>query len=566
MTWRRNPVDFAIPSLPLVGLAGLAVLSFALQFLSICISLDIVVHLLVVVGCLVFAITNFEFVRQAGRHYVQQLLAISRLTFLLLFLTFIIVLIRATDPPASYDSGLYHIQAIKWIEHYPAIPGLGNLHGRFGFDSLWFVVTAFFGPSSVGLASSYTLNGFVFLLVVTWFLGAFEGRGSPHTNLTRKARVLFFSILGLDVIGNFYPVLSSPSTDQTPMLLIPIILILFPVSEEKQDEVDSQKPGLNFWLILIFSVFSVLIKLSTAPILLAPLFLLVRYYRRDYRRILGAGLVFVCAFGPFVMRNIIISGYPVYPIPGLDLFNFDWKIPQSLVMNEKNWIESWARIPGRDQAEVLKLSFSNWFPTWWANQSSLNVSLLVGLLGLTVANLGYFIYAWRKKTAILNLYLKFGFFYALLYLASVYWFLSAPDFRFGYGFLLSLLVLLLLPFLKSIPGQFFKIKVKKSILVAGICWQFLVLCQVFVSKPIQDVLVLPYPVPVVSLKTNSVQGITIYSPVSGDQCWDSPLPCSPYLNAGLGLRGSDLKSGFTYNCQAPNCFTNPGLKLRPLKE
>lgn len=306
--------------------------------------------------------------------------------------------------------------------------------------------------------------------------------------------------------------------------------------------------------------FSVLIKLSTGPILLVPLYLLVRYYRRNLRRILGTGLVIICTFSPFITRNIILSGYLIYPVPGLDLFNFDWKIPQSMVINEKNWIESWARIPGRDQAEVLKLSFFEWFPAWWANQSSLNVSLLLGLLGLTMANLGYFIYAFQKKTAILSLYLKFGGSYALLYLATVYWFLSAPDFRFGYGFLVSLLVLLLLPFLKSFPGQFFKLKVKKPILVVGICWQILVFCQVFVFRPIQDILVMPYPATVVSLKTNKVLDITIYSPVSGDQCWDSPLPCSPYLNLGLGLRGSDLKSGFTYNCQPPNCFTKPAFR------
>lgn len=565
LTWRNNSADFITPSLPLAGLAGLAVLSFVLQFLSVFISLGIIAHLIIIGGCLIFVVTHLGFVRRAGSHYARQLSAVSRPTFLLFFLTFLIVLIRATDPPASYDSGLYHIQAIKWIEQYPAVPGLGNLHGRFAFDSLWFVVSAFFGPSSIGLTSSYTLNGFVFLLAATWFLGVFAEAGNEKSSFARRARGIFFWLLGLDIIGNFYPLISSPSTDQPAMLLIPVILGLALESEENQDEVGGEKTGLKFWWILLLSIFSVLIKLSTAPILLVPFYLLVRYYRRDFKRIVGSGLIMACTFVPFMVRNIILSGYPVYPVPGLDLFNFDWKIPQSLVINEKNWIESWAKIPGRDQAEVLKLSLLEWFPTWWSSQSILNLGLLGGLVILTVVNLGYFIYVFRKKTAILSFYLKFGIIYGLLYLASVYWFLSAPDFRFGYGFLLSLLVLLLLPLLVLVPGRIFKIKVKKSILVAGICWQIVVLFGVFVSRPIQDVLVMPYTVPVVSLKTSTVRDITIYSPASGDQCFDSPLPCTPILNPGLGLRGSDLESGFTYHCQPSNCFSTL-VTLGPVRE
>jgi len=35
-----------------------------------------------------------------------------------------------SNPPAplSYDTGLYHAQNIRWIETYPLVPGLGNLH------------------------------------------------------------------------------------------------------------------------------------------------------------------------------------------------------------------------------------------------------------------------------------------------------------------------------------------------------------------------------------------------------------------------------------------------------
>src|SRR5688500_16524798 len=45
----------------------------------------------------------------------------------------------AAGPPLVYDTGFYHAQAVRWINEYPAVPGLANLHGRLAFNSSWFV-------------------------------------------------------------------------------------------------------------------------------------------------------------------------------------------------------------------------------------------------------------------------------------------------------------------------------------------------------------------------------------------------------------------------------------------
>ena len=42
-----------------------------------------------------------------------------------------------------YDTGLYHAQAIRWIEEYGVVPGLANLHSRFGYNSASFALSAF---------------------------------------------------------------------------------------------------------------------------------------------------------------------------------------------------------------------------------------------------------------------------------------------------------------------------------------------------------------------------------------------------------------------------------------
>jgi len=42
-------------------------------------------------------------------------------------------------------------------------------------------------------------------------------------------------------------------------------------------------------------------------------------------------------------------------------------------------------------------------------------------------------------------------------------------------------------------------------------------------------------------------GLILQVPVEGDECWDAPLPCTPYPNPELQLRqDNDLGSGFMF--------------------
>ncbi len=41
---------------------------------------------------------------------------------------------RSMMTPTNYDSGLYHLSTIRWINSFPIVPGLGNLNGRLAFN------------------------------------------------------------------------------------------------------------------------------------------------------------------------------------------------------------------------------------------------------------------------------------------------------------------------------------------------------------------------------------------------------------------------------------------------
>ena len=56
----------------------------------------------------------------------------------------ITVVVYSTLLPKTFDSYLYHINAIIWNEKFSVIPGLANLHDRYGFNSASFIFNASF--------------------------------------------------------------------------------------------------------------------------------------------------------------------------------------------------------------------------------------------------------------------------------------------------------------------------------------------------------------------------------------------------------------------------------------
>jgi hypothetical protein len=59
--------------------------------------------------------------------------------------------------------------------------------------------------------------------------------------------------------------------------------------------------------------------------------------------------------------------------------------------------------------------------------------------------------------------------------------------------------------------------------------------------------------PSIALHTVNIHGQSISFPVSGDQCWDSPLPCAPFPGFGTRLRGDSLQDGFYLIPEAQFC-------------
>ena len=74
------------------------------------------------------------------------------------------ILVMNAGPTIMDDTDSYHIQMIKWARDYGSVPGIANLHLRYGFNSSWFISVALLSPAIKGVNSYLVFKWHAFCL------------------------------------------------------------------------------------------------------------------------------------------------------------------------------------------------------------------------------------------------------------------------------------------------------------------------------------------------------------------------------------------------------------------
>lgn len=438
----------------------------------------------------------------------------------------------AMDKPTLYDAGLYYLQALRWTAEHPAIPGLANLHGRFGFDPNIFTFVAATSLQPLFSRPVYAI-GLVLGLAVLFSLvrriaTAFtEGRG--------------WSALGYMVLlysaGLFlFPRLSSPAPDVAVFALV--LHILLRCLEVRAD--DRRTHG----LLVVLGVYAATVKLSGAPVVLAPAALWLRAtWGKGLRPLwpLLAGCLVVA--GPWVARNVILTGWVAYPVPFLDVFTIDWKVPVEKVIAERDRTTAWARRPGPDTLMAMREPLAVWGARWLRAQAVLDIMLIAlaftGTLAIMVLG------ALRRVPA------RVAWVAVATLGGLLLWGWGAPDPRFGLAFITlgAMLPLLLLP-----RGG--RVAAALSIaVVVGLAYGMFVRQNYRVLLALQGLRADPLVPPPMPVRTPDGRDVHFTSflidgtlpcavPALGDRCFDTALPCCPQPDTTIHLRGTTLAEGF----------------------
>ena len=439
-----------------------------------------------------------------------------------LALALIFALAMTLRQVSNPDTNLYHAQTIRWIESFPAIPGLANLHGRFGFNSAWFVLNSVYGFAFFGGRSFHVLNGLVFLVFTASVLARWQKTSVPVAILGFGSIVAGVQYLGSD--------LSSPGTDSPAALLAWSIMWLVLTTQRKFNNLD--------WFILaILSIFAITIKMSSALLiitfLIALFVLLINNQLAAVGKVLGLALLVGL---PVLIRNVITTGYLVYPIPAVDLLNVWWKVPLERVIEEQNGILVWGRLPGETISDAIRLPLVEWLPRWFNN-------LTVARKAIVLAGVGSPIFAIPLQ--IMNRKITSAGFLALFWGGSLFWLLSSPDLRFGYSMLIPSIILSSEPMLGILfnkIGQFSDLtKTKSSIAVLYFC-----VC-IYTTNALPHILNNPVSQPdydQVKVESCQIGNASIFCAKSYGSCSYHAFPCIPHQRTWVKMAGNDYTNGF----------------------
>jgi len=457
-----------------------------------------------------------------------------------------------------FDSLFYHQQNIRWNEEYAIVPGLGNLDHRFGFNSNYLLLSAVFSFRFLFGETVYSLHVLVLVYVLCWVIKEIIISGYEI-----KRIVLLFCITGYIFIFGY--TLTASSTDLIPNVIAFYLiakLLLYP---------DILK---NKLLLLFFVPISLItFKLSMAPVCLVSLYVLICLVKaKDFRAmsLLVAISSLIVIF--WIVRNVIITGYLVFPLYEIDLFSFDWKVPKYIAIEEKDFIYScgirslgdmlWRLSHWQSELQPIK----DWF-TYLVFIGSILISPLIVLYSL-----------FKKKYLNKTVYFVF----IILVMILLFWYAGGPDPRFIGGILFVVIYYVLFMLLSSRSERHLH-KTGITIIIAFAClmgyWAitrtdyftlvFNIRMTKEYSRPMSDALIKQYPYKE-TLKSAGYfideftpyhfdNGAIIYISKSPDipngrfVCFEDPFPCTvlktdeetKYQDINdIETRGATLQDGF----------------------
>lgn len=363
------------------------------------------------------------------------------------------------------DTDAYHAQAIRWCEEYRAIKGLGNLSRNLAYNSAFFPLTALFGLKPLFHQSMHTIQGLFALLVLLKSRGVLRHFFKRQIFVSDFAKLAAFYYVSLCLVY-----LPSPSSDYASMMPIFIVIIYW---LEWLEDGNAHTP-VDFASLCMILCMCVTFKLSVVPMLLLSLYPAVYLVKKRYiGKLFGYVSKAIIIIFPYLIRNIILSGWLLYPSTLFEFIKVPWRMEKQIAQADSFQIRVWGWGVHYDN-ELASSSMLNWVPIWFKTILSTSEKLLIILcVCAIVLTLIRCIRAILKTRSITPMLLV----NVVLCVSYMFWQYSAPLPRYGYAYIL------LLPAITA--GQFLvELSCKlgtSSKIFAGISYALFVFALIFVG-------------------------------------------------------------------------------------
>ena len=420
------------------------------------------------------------------------------------------------------DFGYYHLPyALGFIEE-KIIFGFANIDKPYVYNSIWLNLYSIFFLSDKNF-NFLTLPTFLlFLNFITFSFGQVISKNKVENSDYFLIITLFYFILKFTRISEF--------GFDLPAIIFSILSIYYFFKFSEANLFEEKKE--YFFLNSAFAIFSILIKLSTLPLILLPTYLFFKNFKNLNPYVFNLKFCFIYVFVIiFLIQQFIYSGCLFFPT-NFTCLNVSWfneenlKLSNELQLVNKSYFHVAKEIYSPD--EYLK-NF-NWLIFWLKRNF---VEIIEHLLTIVFPIILFLIFLKKKKKSSFLFKEKF-ILYFFLVIGFLFWLNFSPVYRFATHLFVTLVFVVLIRYLMN---KKFSKKIFLFFIMIFIFFNFskniLRLVEtddIFIGiKKIENKYVLN--------EKNQNQIIKIYRPDvkknsinswQGRLCWNTPFICSYY--------------------------------------
>ena len=349
---------------------------------------------------------------------------------LLLYFTIIFLLIPIfVSQKYHEDFGYYHLPySLAFIEE-KIVFGFANIDQAFVYNSIWLNLYPMFFIENKNF-NFLTLPSF--LLFLSFIIFAIN-------NITQKKNQIKNSDYYL-IITLFYFLLKFTRISEFgvdfPAIIFSVLSIFYFIKFYETKENLEKKTF--FYFNLAFSVFSILIKLSTAIVIILPIYIYfsnfknLKFYIFSFKFII---IIFLCLV--FFTQQFIYTGCLLFPT-NLTCLNVSWFNPDHINLTKKLELVNKSYSLAKDiYTPEEYLSNFNWF-LFWIKRNSLEITehLFTMILPLLV-----FVFVLKKRLEKDLVFQKRSILTFFIILGLLFWLNYSPVYRFAIHIFITLVFL-----------------------------------------------------------------------------------------------------------------------------
>ncbi len=333
------------------------------------------------------------------------------------------------------DFGYYHLPyALGFIEE-KIVFGFANIEKSYIYNSIWLNLYSVFFLENKNFNFLTLPSYLLFLSFILFSFNQIITKKNLFVSDYYLVVILFYFILKFTRISEFGVDL--------PAIIFSILGIYYFIKFSETNLVEEKKT--YFFLILIFSVFSILIKLSTIPIILLSLYLYIKFFKDLKYSVFQFRFFFIyILFLSFFIQQFIYSGCFLFPtnFTCLDVSWFNPKylnLTKTLELINKGYYHEAKNIITPEQYLTNFTWLSFWFKRNFIEILEHFTTIIVPsfLFLLFLKNKNDSSYFFKEKISLI----------ILLLLGLVFWLHFSPIYRFAIHLFATLIFILLSNFL-----------------------------------------------------------------------------------------------------------------------